>query len=209
MSWEQIRATILAVVYALFFILATPGLDGAPTGFLKTDASVQKLSETVPRPVVSVLKVLTDINRKVRKPLVKKLTPLQRPLRIEQTWRLYGDGPALVHRMEVWVDDEVVYRSEDADLDWEESTLRQRRLRPMPATVAVRCRRKNQPVNRHGLSRLITNRARKDFPDAERVEVRIVSGRYPDEELKPTHGYRRQAPEWELEDVFYKEGPCR
>jgi hypothetical protein len=209
MGRDRIRAGILAVIYALFFVLATPGLDGSPRNFLKTEEQEQKLAESIPSAAVSVLKVFADFNREVRRPVVKWLTPIQRPLRIEQTWRLYGDGPRLVHRMEIRVDEEVVYRSGDPDLDWERGTWRFRRVRPMPATLADHCRKRDQPVNRIGFSRLVTQRALEDFPEAERVEVRILSGRFPDPELKPTHGLVREAPDWELVDVHYGEGPCR
>jgi hypothetical protein len=209
MGRDRIRALILAVIYALFFVLATPGLDGIPSNFLSSEKSQQKMAEQLPGVVVSLLKRVADFNRDIRKPLVKRLTPIQRPLRMEQTWRLYGDGPGLVHRMEIRVDEEVIYRSGDPLLDWGEGSWRFRRLRPVPATMADRCKKRNQPVNRLGFSRLVTERARRDFPDAERVEVRILSGHFPSDELQPTHGMVREAPDWELVDVHYGEGPCR
>jgi hypothetical protein len=209
MGREVIRAFVLAGVYGVWLIFATPGVDGLPSGFLRTEKSFEKLAEKVPRPAVSMLKGISDLNRDYRKPLVKWLTPLQRPLRIEQTWRLYGDGPSSVHRVEIEVDGTVIYRTGDADLDWEDGTWLFRRLRPVPATVVARCRKKNQPVNRVGLSRLVMERALEDFPDAQRVEMRVLAGAFPGDDLKPTHALLRQAPEWAHEDVHYGEGPCR
>ena len=40
-----------------------------------------------------------------------------------------------VRRLEVLIDDEVVYRTEHDVLDWREATFRMRRLRPMPSTI--------------------------------------------------------------------------
>ncbi len=200
---------ILAGVYAIFFVLATPGLDGAPRGFMRSDQSIARVSRDAPAWSLPLLRFLGTINADVRRPMVQFLTPLQRPLRLEQTWRLYGDGPALVRKMEIHIDDEVVYRSGDSDLDWEESTWRHRRLRPVPATVADHCRKRKHPLNREGLTRLIMERALRDVPDAQRVELRILSGRFPDQTLAPSHGVVRSAPDWEMVDVHYGEGPCR
>ena len=179
-----------------------------PSGFLRTEKSFEKLAKKIPRPAVSTLKIFADLNRDLRRPLVKWLTPLQRPLRIEQTWRLYGDGPGWVHRVEILVDEAVVYRTGDADLDWGEGTWLFRRIRPVPATVATRCRKNNQPVNRVGLSRLVMERALVDFPEAQRVEMRVLADEFPGNELRPTHALVRRAPEWAHEDVHYGEGPC-
>jgi len=208
MIGPHLRAVILALVYGIFFLLATPGLDGVPRGFLNSQAKQDRLAETVPSSVVWWMAEAMEINRNIRIPLTKILAPLQPPLRLEQTWRLYGDGPPLVRKMVILVDDEPVYRSEDSELNWRESAWRMRRLRPMPATIAGRCRRGNQPVNRIGFSRLVTEWALEDFPGAQRVEVRIIAGRYPGETLRATHGLVREAPDWKLEDVQYRKGPC-
>ena len=209
MRRESTRALILAVVYAIFFVLATPGLDGAPPGFMRSEQSIKRVSKAAPPASLPVLKFFGYLNAELRRPLVQFLTPLQRPLRIEQTWRLYGDGPRLVRKMEILIDDEVVYRSGDAELDWEEASWRQRRLRPVPSTLADHCRKRKQPLNREGLSRLVMERALRDLPDAHRVEIRLLSGRFPDEELRASHGVVREAPDWTMVDVHYGDGPCR
>ena len=110
-----VRAVLLALVYIVVFILATPGLDGLPVRFLQTEQSIRRVSRDLPEWAVSALSAVSTINRDYRLPVVRKLTPIQRPLRIEQTWRLYGDGPRLVRRMEIRVDDEAIYRSGDPD----------------------------------------------------------------------------------------------
>ena len=209
MRREKTRAVILAAVYAIFFVLATPGLDGAPPGFMRSEQSIARVSRDTPAFALPLLKFLGTVNAELRRPVVKFLTPLQRPLRLEQTWRLYGDGPELVRKMEIHIDDEVVYRSGDSDLDWEESVWRQRRLRPVPATLADHCRKRKQPLNREGLSRLVMERALRDYPEAQRVEIRILSGRFPGMDLMPSHGVVRAAPDWEMVDLHYGEGPCR
>ena len=219
MRRDHLRAIGIMLIYVVFFVLATPGIDGLPKGFLDSQQKKDKLAETVPKPLVHVAAWMMDLNRSIRLPLLNVLAPIQPPLRLEQTWMLYGDGPDRVRRLEVLIDDEVVYRTEHDVLDWREATFRMRRLRPMPSTIVSRCPQKrmvkgewvlkNLPVNRIGLSRVVLEWALQDFPEAQRVELRAISGPYPGHELIPSHGVVRQAPDWELEDVMYEGGSCR
>ena len=48
MGREAIRALVLAGVYGVWLILATPGVDGIPPGFLRTEKSFEKLAKKIP-----------------------------------------------------------------------------------------------------------------------------------------------------------------
>ena len=184
---SQLRAALLAVIYVSLFILATPGLDSLGLDRLTDKSRQQAIEEGVP----AVLLDLTDRLTNLRRPLLKKLTPLQRPLRIEQSWGLYGSGPARVRRMEVLLDGVLVYRSGSSEHDWMEPVFRNRRLRPMLDTVS----RKPNAENRNALMWLIADRAAAD-PDLEEIEVRFTVARYPGTSEKTAHAFRMVPPDW-------------
>ena len=55
--------------------------------------------------------------------------------------------------------------------------------------------------NRIGLSRFIVERARADFPEAQRIEIRSLTGRRPGKSLRIHHSMVATAPDWNIEDV--------
>ncbi len=67
----------------------------------------------------------------MRRPIVAWLEPLQRPLRIAQSWSLYGSGPNRIVRMEILVDDELWFRAGDPEHTFQKAFLRYRRIRPI------------------------------------------------------------------------------
>lgn len=185
---NQLRAGLLAVVYICLFILAIPGLDSLGIDRLTPAGRMSLLRQGVP---VWVLDLGTD-SMKVRRWLLKPLTPLQRPLRIEQSWGLYGNGPTRVRRMEVYLEEALVYRSGDPEHEWLEEVFRNRRLRPMVDTVS----RKPNAKNRNALLGLIADQAAAQNPELSSIEVRFTVAKYPDNQRRTAHAFRMTPPEW-------------
>ena len=186
---SRIRAILLAVVYVSLFILATPGIDSLGIDRL-TQAERQKMiREGTP---AWVLDLGEDVGQ-LRRQLLRPLTPLQRPLRIEQSWGLYGQGQSRVRRMEVYLEDALVYRSGDPEDDWLEPVFRNRRLRPMVDTVS----RKPSAKNRNALMSLIAQRAAEQNPQLSAIEVRFTIAKFPGTEVRTAHAFYMIAPEWE------------
>jgi hypothetical protein len=189
---KQVRALVLLLVYAAILVLATPGLDFLGAQELTSERQVNLLREQAPEPVVKLLVGVAEFNRNYRLPLVEFLEPLQKPFRIAQTWSLYRDGPGKVRRLEVRIDGEPVYRSGDAELDWLAPQLESRRIRPVAETTT----RLRQSRNWWGLTRLVVQSARRDFPQTEKVEIVALSGSFPGENLREKHRIVATAPDW-------------
>jgi len=182
---------LLAVIYSGLFILATPGVDSLGIDRL-TKADRQKLiREGAP---VWLLDLGNDIGA-LRRRLLKPLTPLQRPLRIEQSWGLYGQGTSRVRRMEIYLDEALVYRSGDSEHEWMEPMFRNRRLRPMVDTIS----RKPSAKNRDALMWLIATRAAAQHPQLSSIEVRFTIARFPGTGGRTAHAFYMAAPEWSPE----------
>ena len=180
---------VLAAVYLCLFILATPGIDSL--GGLTVKDRAQALRAGTPEVMLDLYSAVV----RARRPALKRLTPLQRPLRIEQSWGLYGSGQTRVRKMEVWLDDVLVYRSGDHAYDWREPLFRNRRLRPMIDTVA----RKPDALNRDALMWLIADRAASEQPDLSQIEVRFTVGRFPGDRLRVAHAFSMKPPNWSPE----------
>lgn len=182
---SQLRAMLIGSVYVVLFILSMPGIDS----FGLTEAKRKQVLEYgVPAVFLDALVGLVE----ARRPVLKLLTPLQRPLRIEQSWGLYGSGPNRVRRMEVWLDDALAYRSGDRDHDWLEPTFRNRRLRPVVETAASKANTRN----RVALLALIAERATASDPELTRIEVRFTVGRFPGTESRVAYSFAMQSPDW-------------
>lgn len=192
---RSLQAFILLLVYGVLGILGTPGLDFLKAGDFKSDAQKAELRDQIGSPWADLAIVIAEINRELRVPLANKLEPLQKPARISQSWALYRDGPGKLRRMEVWVDGELKHRSADPEYDWLSPQLRNRRVRPMVESTTM----KKQSPNWEGLARFISDRARQDFPGAQRVELRALSGPFPGRKLSQDHIIVVAAPSWKPE----------
>jgi hypothetical protein len=159
-------------------ILATPGLDLLDT-------------EVDPARSTPWSAFWIGVNARVRMPIVRWFEPLQRPLRIAQSWSLYPRGPAKVRRFEVLVDGQVVYRSNDDDADWLASVLRYRRVRPI---VGATCN--NRSKNDDELVDYVVREARADFPQATEIVVRCTVSPWPGTSPKPSRSFVASAPDF-------------
>ena len=97
--------------------------------------------------------------------------------------------------MAIWVDDEMVYLTNDPQKNWHAPQLRFRRVRPMVESTV----RKEKARNRWGLSRYVVEAARADFPEASQVRLEAIWARFPNGKPTVHHTISAQAPEWELE----------
>ncbi len=172
-------------------ILATPGLDLLGTNQLVSEQSRNRMRR---EPLGFVAIGAADFNRSVRAPFNQALTPLQRPLRIAQSWGLYAGGPKQLDRMEILIDDTLVYRSKDPDHTWLASVLTYRRIRPI---VAYTCYGKSR--NDAHLIAYVVDRARRDFPDASEIVVQCTEVPFPGL-AKPevSQHYIAAAPDWQV-----------
>ncbi len=132
------------------------------------------------------------LNREVRMPLVAVIGPPQKLFRIRQAWHLYRDGPSVVRRLEVRVDGELRYRSEDPAYRWRTGILDNRRVRPVVSSTVQKAGAKNAA----GLTRLITGLARADFPTATEVTIACTRSKFPGTSPKVAHGWVARAPAW-------------
>ncbi len=161
---DHLRGALVLAAMCAALVLGTPGLDmlsestWAPGSRDRAEMLAQRGGWI---PVA-----FADLNRAVRMPVVRWLTPVQRPLRLAQSWSLYGAGPPDVRRFEVRVDGEVVYRSNDPERRWHRSVFRYRRVRPV---ISAHCRQRSK--NSHGLVRYVARQALRAWPDARSVEI--------------------------------------
>ena len=168
----HIRGALVLFSLVCILVLGFPGLDAIGESQWRPGSAKRK--ELVAQPGGFLVAAAADLNRAVRMPIVRALTPLQRPLRLAQTWGLYPGGPHWALHMEISVDERLVYRSEDPEYTWLRSTLHYRRIRPMGDAI---CHATSK--NRRGFIRYITRRARQDYPDATRVDIRCFKTAWP------------------------------
>jgi hypothetical protein len=184
---EHLRAALVLAVGAAMFVLATPFLDQMGEDWLVSEAARAEMRR---EPLGGLSVAAADLNRAVRLPLVEWLAPLQRPLRIAQSWSLYGTGPNKVKRFEVWADGRLVYRSHDPSARWLASTLRYRRIRPI---VAALCGKRSKSDEQ--LVRYIGKRAERELGAREIVALCTVSP-WPGTQPREFVRFEAEAPRW-------------
>jgi hypothetical protein len=183
-----------AVLFAHFLAFAqgTPGFDFMKTSDFNSDEERAQLIEDVGPIAGNIGIALYALNREVRRPVTDKLHLLERPFRLSQDWNLYRDGPSRVRRLEILVDGDLKYRSGDPKHDWLEPHLHNRRIRPIIENMS----RTDDVKNWRGVTRYVTRRAREDFPDCDRIEIRALQGRFPGEKMWKHHAWVAGDPGW-------------
>jgi len=187
----QLRAGLLLALYVAWTMTAPPGMDYLSRGELATEKQRAKKRAQYGTLPTAIAIGVTTANR-ARISLVDHLLPVQRLFRVEQSWSFYPAGLRKLHRLEVWIDGELVYRTGDDDYAWMEPQLTNGRLRPLvQATVVTHGAR-----NAEGIARLVVTQAHVDFPDAREVVLKGTSGRFPGEEMTVDHTLTAAAPDW-------------
>lgn len=191
---DRRRAILLAGVWALLWVLGTPGLDAIPEEALTRPADRAQLEARLPAALWPVADALVTFNGRVRKPLVDALVPLQQPFRIRQEWSLYLDGPRQCHRLEVDVDGALRYRTRDPAHAWRVDLFRAPPIRPIVDGTAGKA---TGGGNWRGLVRLVTEAALAEDPQVQRVELRGMWGAFPACVTRLHHAFVAAAPDWE------------
>ncbi|HNC96829.1 MAG TPA: hypothetical protein PKW90_11935 [Myxococcota bacterium] len=188
---DQLRAAGIVAVGLLILLLGTPGLDFLD-GSLQRPEKRQKILANAGPFWGSVGLGIYDVSRKVRNPLLDLFGPLQRPFRVSQNWSLYRDGPGKLMRLEIRVDDRIIYRSVDNEYRWREEVFRNRRLRPVVESTVM----SSDSQNWRGLTRWVVDAARADFPETQRIDLIALHGPFPGDNLREHHRIVVEGPKW-------------
>lgn len=189
---QHAKALLILLAFAVLLVLGTPGLDYQEWRRYDDADELDEARDRFGALGGPLVRGISIFNGRVRQPIYDRLEILQRPLRARQSWHLYRDGPNRVRRIEIRVDDQLIHRSADPDFAWRAPQLRNRHLRPVVQNVTT----KPDSPNWRGLARWVVAQARRDFPDAERVDIVARVGRFPGTELADHHRYVAEAPDW-------------
>lgn len=176
----------VAALSVLMFLLCT----GTP-GFSAWDHSTladERAQENIIRqqgPLIGQTAIaLADLNRRFRLPIARRLNKIEQLFRIRQKWQLYTSGPKHAHRLEVWLDEALVYQTQSRDHAWLRPQLSHRKLRPMVDSLAA----KETAFNWKGMGRFLLLNAREDFPEATTISIVATRARFGEPDSAPTHG---------------------
>jgi len=189
------RAIGILLAYLFLLVLGAPGLDFLPFGYLQSTRAQERMEKRHGPTAAQLAKAAADINR-FRFKFEDTIGKVQPIFRVAQSWHLYRDGPADIHKLEIHVDGVPVYRTLDPKLDWMDPTMRNRRIRPVVESMVT----KPKASNRWGLGRFIVERARADFPKIQQVDIISLSGKRPGDRLQQKHSLVAKAPDWQLKD---------
>ena len=190
----------MLVVCGAMLAAGFPGLDYLGPRQLEEAAGNAR---RVAAPLGTVMDGLVGFDAHVRRPLARRVKPVERLFRVSQEFHLYRDGPRRVDRLEVLVDGAVVYRTRDPERNWRAVQLGNRRFRPMVATAA----QKPEAVNQKGISRWIVGAVREDFPEAGEVLIRATRTRFGIEEPRVRFSRIARAPDWTVSGVRKEQAP--
>jgi hypothetical protein len=191
---DQLRAAAVALVSGWLLLMGPPGCDFVPAKDLRSDETRAAARDIAGGIGVGFIDLLARVELDVRRPFSDVFKPVERIFRISQQWYLYRDGPSRVKRLEVWVDDDLVFRTGDPDATWRVAQFSNRRFRPMVETAAI----KEEAVNWAGIGRFIVDHAREDFPAAQQVRIVSTVARFGEPEVEEHHARIARAPRWQL-----------
>jgi hypothetical protein len=181
--------------------MAMPGLDTNASKHVHEPAKRARLERRVGPVLATVALAIVQVDRTIRRPIARRLTPLERLFRIRQSWHLYTNGPKHVRRLELWADDTLLYRTRDPEHAWRAATLENRKIRPMAETVA----QKDQAFNWKGYGRFVVRSVLEDRPDTEMVRIITTQARFGQPEVRHIHGRAAHAPQWALRELAKSE----
>jgi hypothetical protein len=191
---RNLKAIGILFAAILLFWLGMPGVAFLSPNHLKSPAKQAKFRARWGEPWTTISIASAELNR-FRLPIARALGGLQPVFRVSQAWHLYRDGPRTIRRMEIVVDGERVYRTNDPTLDWRSGTFRNRRIRPMAESLTI----KPRAGNRKGLGQHIVTAVREDFPAASTIQIRSVWSKRGKKE-STHHWMSAEAPTWALKD---------
>lgn len=175
----QVRAAVLLVLYGVFLVLATPGMDNLKKDALRTRGEQDALAEMYP-PWIAALGIrVAEWNRTVRRPLASALSVVERPFLINQDWGVFDDGPPQVQRLRILIDGQIVYQTLSEEHTWLAPQLRNRHLRPLVDAFVSGGHGKDFP----GLVGWLCDEALRTHPGMRRLEVLAMWGPWPGDEL--------------------------
>lgn len=190
----SLRALLILLAWALLLLLGTPGLDGIPANALRDERTRARYLGRMPSWTLPVAEAVVRFNRELRLPLVRAVEPIQRPLRVNQSWNLYLDGADRCEGLEILLDGELRFRSNDPDHRWRAEVLKSPSLRAIVGGTASHPRGGG---NWQGLTRVVTRMAREDFPGTAEVVLRALSGPWDACATKEVRRIVAAAPDWE------------
>lgn len=189
------RAALLLFTYVLLFVLATPGVDSLAKKAMTTRGERAAMYKAYPPWLAELGLWVVDVNREVRGPVIAVVSVIEDPLRLDQDWGVFRDGPTRYQRLEIRVDGRLVYRTIDPEHDWRAHQLRNRRIRPLADTFVGGLGDSRHEV---GFARWLCDAARQDFPDAEKVAIEALWGPFPGDQLTVHHRVTCAGPDWRL-----------
>ena len=134
---RNLKAIGILFAAILLFWLGMPGVAFLSPNHLKSPAKQSTFRARWGEPWTTISIASAELNR-FRLPIARALGGLQPVFRVSQAWHLYRDGPRTIRRMEIVVDGERVYRTNDPTLDWRSGTFRNRRIRPMAESLTIK-----------------------------------------------------------------------
>ena len=170
------RAAGWLAAHALLLLLAFPGLETLQTH----------------PPDAAWVAPIRAADQRTRGQLEGLFRPVERALGVRQSWQFYRTGASEVRRFEIHVDGELWYRSLDPDHRFDHAAMVNPRLRHLVKDWV----RGKGAVYGPGLLRYAVARVRAVEPDAQRVRIVGLEGRWPGRSLAPSVALEGEAPDF-------------
>jgi hypothetical protein len=158
---RDLGAALVLVAHGFLLLMAPPILD-----YLQIE----------PKRAWGPFVALRDLDGSTRGPLVRAMVPAEAVLGTSQTWHFYKTGASKTRHFEIWVDGTLWHRSNDPEHAFMAGPLANARVRHH---VKDWVRGRRLLVVEPALLHLVVARVREADPNARRVELRAMEGRWP------------------------------